>query len=146
MELMLTVTDGPHRGATFQFVSHDTFLVGRSPEARFSLPEKDPYFSRFHFLIEIDPPLCRLMDLKSRNGTRVNSQRVTVADLKNGDRIQAGHTTLEVTMPGTLSGLLVEIHRLGRYQVGKQWIYPKKRRPSTRRRWTASRCPRPDRR
>jgi hypothetical protein len=98
MPIALTVTEGPHRGEVFTFRDHDTFLVGRSPDVHFSLPERDPYFSRVHFMIEVNPPLCRLVDLRSRNGTFVNGQRVTAADLRDGDAIQAGTTTLRVTL------------------------------------------------
>jgi serine/threonine-protein kinase len=51
-------------------------------------------------MIEINPPLCRLVDMKSHNGTLVNGVRVPSADLKNGDLIQAGHTVLRVTLQG----------------------------------------------
>src|SRR5947209_7115214 len=96
MPITLTVTAGPHQGQTFTFQDHDTFLVGRSPDAHFSLPD-DPYFSRLHFLIELNPPLCRLADLKSRNGTLVNAKQVTTIDLQDGDEIQAGQTRLTVS-------------------------------------------------
>ncbi len=99
MQVTLTVTEGPHRGESFTFGRHDTFLVGRAPEAHFALPEKDPYFSRLHFLVEVNPPLCRLVDLKSRNGTAVNGRRVGTADLADGDVIQAGHTAFRVALP-----------------------------------------------
>jgi hypothetical protein len=98
MRITLTVTEGPHRGQTFRFEEHSTFLVGRSPEAHFVLPEKDPYFSRLHFVVEINPPLCRLQDLGSHNGTYVNGRRVEAADLRDGDQIKAGHTILRVRL------------------------------------------------
>jgi pSer/pThr/pTyr-binding forkhead associated (FHA) protein len=94
--ITLRVTPGPHAGQTFTFAQHDTFLVGRSKQAHFCLPEKDPFFSRHHFLIEVNPPLCRLVDLKSHNGTSVNGQRVSSIDLKDGDEIRGGTTTLLV--------------------------------------------------
>src|SRR4051812_15087403 len=95
MPLSLVVTAGPHAGRTFAFDRHDTFLVGRAPEAHFSLPD-DPYFSRMHLLVEVNPPLCRLTDLQSRNGTLVNGQKAQAADLKHGDEIRAGQTVLRV--------------------------------------------------
>jgi serine/threonine-protein kinase len=96
----LTVTEGPHRGRSFSFTEHDTFVVGRSPEAHFSLPE-DSYFSRSHFLVEINPPLCRLLDLGSKNGTEVNRRRVTApVDLQDGDEIRGGQTALRVALEG----------------------------------------------
>ena len=70
MIVTLTVTDGPHSGRVFSFREHDTFIVGRSKEAHFRLPAKDKTFSRFHFMIEVNPPRCRLIDMASRNGTR----------------------------------------------------------------------------
>jgi serine/threonine protein kinase len=98
MRLTLNVTDGPHRGLSFSFAQHDTFLVGRSKHAHFQLREKDKYFSRIHFMMEVNPPYCRLIDMGSHNGTFVNGQRVLSADLKDGDQIRAGHTTLQLAL------------------------------------------------
>jgi eukaryotic-like serine/threonine-protein kinase len=108
MQIKLTVTAGPHKGKEFSFEGHDTFLVGRSKDAHFRLPKDDPYFSRRHFLIEINPPRLRLMDLKSRNGTFVNDERVLDVELNNGDEIRAGNTVLRVLInPGFDSELLL---------------------------------------
>jgi serine/threonine-protein kinase len=98
MRITLTVTAGPHKGQVFTFAGHDTFLVGRSKRAHFRLPMKDKYFSRIHFMVEVNPPKCRLMDMGSTNGTLVNGTAVPTADLKNGDRIQAGRTVLRVAV------------------------------------------------
>lgn len=98
MQIVLTVIAGPHVGQAFSFDRHDHFLVGRAKVAHFRLPEKDPYFSRLHFMIEANPPVCRLLDMGSRNGTLVNGERVSSRDLEHGDRIQAGETVLRVTI------------------------------------------------
>src|SRR5882724_12737450 len=98
MRVTLTVIGGPHTGQAFSFSGHDTFLVGRSKRAHFRLPAKDRYFSRVHFLVEVNPPQCRLMDMGSRNGTHVNGQRVDLIDLSDGDVIKAGHTTFRLTI------------------------------------------------
>jgi serine/threonine-protein kinase len=103
MRVLIAVVAGPHQGQVFTFTGHDTFLVGRSRHAHFRLPEKDEYFSRLHFLIEVNPPRCRLMDMKSTNGTYVNGQRVITADLADGDLIQGGQTVLRVSLEGTAS-------------------------------------------
>jgi serine/threonine protein kinase len=97
MRISLKVTDGPHKGLDFNFARHDTFLVGRSKHAHFQLPDKDKFFSRIHFMIEVNPPECRLVDMGSHNGTFVNGQKVLAADLKDGDQIRAGHTLLQLT-------------------------------------------------
>src|SRR5262245_7543369 len=94
MRITLTVTEGAHKGRAFRFSGHDTFLVGRSKRAHLPLPPTDRFCSRFHFLIEINPPHCRLMDLGSNNGTQVNGQRVQTAELHDGDEIRAARQVL----------------------------------------------------
>jgi serine/threonine-protein kinase len=98
MKVILSVTEGPHRGKVFEFSEHDTFIVGRSADAHFRLPVKDKTISRFHFLIEINPPCCRLMDMASTNGTFVNGREVPSADLKDGDTIVGGRTGFVVAI------------------------------------------------
>jgi serine/threonine-protein kinase len=101
MRVVFTVSAGPHQGQRFEFAGHDTFIVGRSKQAHFRLPEKDEYFSRIHFLVEVNPPSCRLLDMGSTNGTFVNGQKTTVAELRHGDLIQGGQTVLRVSLePG----------------------------------------------
>lgn len=95
MQVTLKVLAGPYTGRLFSFDQHDTFLIGRNPEAHLCLPN-DRFFSRNHCLLEIAPPRCFLRDLGSTNGTYVNSQRVNEVFLKNGDHIQGGETVLLV--------------------------------------------------
>jgi serine/threonine-protein kinase len=99
MRITLRVTEGPHKGRKFAFKGRDRFLVGRSKLAHFRLSGgKDRYFSRIHFLVEINPPLCRVVDMASRNGTFVNGQPITAVDLHHGDEIRAGRTVLRVSV------------------------------------------------
>ena len=100
MQVTLKVLAGPYSGRSFSFNQHDTFLIGRNPEAHLCLPN-DRFFSRNHCLLEISPPRCFLRDLGSTNGTFVNGRRLLASFLKNGDRIQCGETVLsvEVTSP-----------------------------------------------
>src|SRR5215203_2173862 len=95
MQVNLKVTAGPYKGRIFSFAQHDSFLIGRSPDAHLYLPD-DRYFSRNHCLLEMNPPHSYLRDLNSTNGTFVNGQRVKDAALNNGDRIQCGETILLV--------------------------------------------------
>jgi hypothetical protein len=104
MQITLTVIAGPSTGQTFTFDRPDRFLVGRSPKAHFQLApdqHKDLGVSRLHFLIEVNPPLCRLHDLESRNGTYVNGVRVASCALANGDEVRAGITVLRVSIVET---------------------------------------------
>ena len=99
MQVVLTVIDGPHAGKSFTFQEHDNFIVGRSSSAHFRLPRKDEYFSRIHFMVEVNPPYCRLMDMGSRNGTFVNGRRVEQpVDIRDGDTIEGGNTKIRVAI------------------------------------------------
>lgn len=100
MQVNLKVTSGPYKGRIFSFTQHDSFLIGRSPDAHLCLPE-DRYFSRNHCLLEMNPPHSYLRDLNSTNGTFLNGQRVKDASLNNGDRIQCGETILVVEVTTT---------------------------------------------
>ncbi|HVC94093.1 MAG TPA: FHA domain-containing serine/threonine-protein kinase [Pirellulales bacterium] len=100
MEVVLSVTDGPHRGESFTFRQHDNFIVGRASYAHFRLPQKDQQLSRVHFMIEVNPPHCRLMDAGSTNHTFVNGREIATADLRDGDLIQAGNTVIRVSVQG----------------------------------------------
>jgi len=99
MHVRLEITAGPHAGKEFSFDRHDTFLVGRTTDAHLQLSYDDPYFSRRHFFVEVNPPRCRVVDLNSRNGIYLNGKRIDTAELKNGDEIRAGHTVFRVVVP-----------------------------------------------
>jgi pSer/pThr/pTyr-binding forkhead associated (FHA) protein len=109
----LVVTAGPVRGQRFDFTGHDTFVFGRAPDCHARLAETDASASRHHFLLEVNPPLARLRDLGSLNGTRVNGVRVggrtagespeeaavrggAEVDLRGGDEIRVGATVIRV--------------------------------------------------
>ncbi|MFN0140337.1 MAG: protein kinase domain-containing protein [Pyrinomonadaceae bacterium] len=101
MRVSLNVVAGPQTGRSFVFDQHDTFMIGRSEDAHFCLPQ-DRFFSRHHCILEIAPPQAFIRDLSSTNGTFVNGMRVETAYLKSGDRIQGGETILEVDVTSGL--------------------------------------------
>ena len=76
MKFKLTIVSGPDRGREFHSDGRDSFLVGRTSDCHFQVSDDDPYCSRRQFLLEIDPPRCRLIDLESRNGTLLNGVRI----------------------------------------------------------------------
>ena len=69
-----------------------TFAIGRHP--RNDLVLKDPRISSFHCRVEIEGDKHVILDLKSRNGTLLNSARVDRAILKFNDQIQLGSTKI----------------------------------------------------
>jgi hypothetical protein len=118
----LVVTAGPIRGQRFDFPAHDTFLFGRAPDCHARLAASDASASRHHFLLEVNPPLARLRDLGSLNGTHVNGVRHGArrsgespeeaaarggaeVDLRHGDEIRVGATVIrvEVSAPPSCS-------------------------------------------
>ena len=101
MRVTLSVTEGPHQGRQFSFSDHQTFLVGRSKRCHFQLPKDDKYFSRVHFMIEVNPPQVALTDMDSRNKTFVNGKEASRVNLKNGDEIRAGRTVIQVAVAPT---------------------------------------------
>lgn len=62
--------------------------IGRSPEADVCI--LDEKASRLHCGIRLWDGDFYIKDLKSRNGTYVNGEKIDVAKLKPGDRIQVG--------------------------------------------------------
>jgi serine/threonine-protein kinase len=94
--ITLTVIAGPHIGKVFTYTEHDIFLVGRSKRTTFPLCKSDRYLSRVHFMVELNPPLCRIHDAGSTNGTFVNGERIETRDLHDGDEIRVGKTIIRV--------------------------------------------------
>lgn len=68
------------------------YLIGRHRENTIVLP--DPGVSGFHARIYRGPDGYVLEDLKSRNGTWVNGERVFQVTLTSGDRVHVGTTDL----------------------------------------------------
>ncbi len=98
MSVRFNVIGGPHQGKGYQFRDHESFIVGRGEMAHFRLEHDDRYVSRVHFMVEVNPPMCWLVDLGSHNGTKVNGEWVLSADLKSGDVISVGKTLIQVVI------------------------------------------------
>jgi predicted component of type VI protein secretion system len=84
--------------------------IGRSP--RCDLRLDDPAVSRFHAAVEtVGPGQCRVRDLESSNGVRVNGRKVKGWQLSDGDTIRVGEfdvlfTTDTQPPPPSSRGLL----------------------------------------
>lgn len=99
MQATLQIVSGPHEGRKLVVRSGYSVQVGRTEWADFVLPE-DGQLSGVHFAVECSPRECRIRDLQSANGTRVNGKRVSEASLGDGDRIEAGQTHFLVHVEG----------------------------------------------
>jgi eukaryotic-like serine/threonine-protein kinase len=116
-KITLTITEGTLKGQEFIFDSRTTCIIGRSPDCNPKLPDDDAHrtISRYHCLLDINPPDIRVRDFGSRNGTFVNGTKIGQRepehtpeegaklifpeyDLKTNDEIQLGDTVFQVSI------------------------------------------------
>jgi len=60
----------------------------------------DPAISSVHFALDCAEEKCRLRDLQSQNGTRLNDVSVPYATIYNGDTFVAGKTEFKISIDG----------------------------------------------
>lgn len=74
------------------------FIIGRAEDSE--LPLDDPLVSRHHAAIDVADGTATLVDLESRNGVRVNGQKLQGSRaLVPGDRVSIGSTDLVFALP-----------------------------------------------
>jgi pSer/pThr/pTyr-binding forkhead associated (FHA) protein len=100
MQAVLTIQNGPEAGRRQRVRPGERLRVGRPGKADWGIAD-DALLSDAHFAVECDAGGCRLRDLDSRFGTRVNHGPVTRAALRDGDRIEAGWTAFAVRIEST---------------------------------------------
>lgn len=91
---VLTVTAGPDKGQSFSIEEDGRFLLGTGPASNFRL--NDPGVSRRHAALERRGAVLRLTDLESTNGTLADRIKVIAVDLRGGEIVRVGGTTLRV--------------------------------------------------
>lgn len=126
MKILLEIRSGPNAGSKIPLKPGQLLRVGRHPQADQSIPD-DKRMSSLHFAVEYGEKGCRLLDLKSSNGTFLNGARVKESVLANGDEIRAG-------------GTIFAVHILPDAQLGSS--EPRPKTPTTQRR-RAKRTPTP---
>ncbi|MGA0333626.1 MAG: FHA domain-containing protein [Kiritimatiellia bacterium] len=100
-QLRIRYTD-PDGKLTELILADKAITVGRSPDA--DIITLDERASRMHCSIRIWDGEYYVKDLKSKNGTYLNHQRVEMAKIKPGDKIRLGNSILHVDdkrSPGT---------------------------------------------
>lgn len=95
MNALLEIQSGRQSGRKITMRPGQVTRVGRTERAEVVVTD-DPQMSGVHFAIECTEKGCRILDLNSSNGTFVNGNRITQADLKNADKIVAGQTHFSV--------------------------------------------------
>ena len=77
-QITLSIAEGQYKGKRFIFDSRTTCIMGRSDECNIVIPNKEEYstISRYHCLLDINPPNIRIRDFGSRNGTYINGRLI----------------------------------------------------------------------
>ncbi|MEH2164112.1 MAG: protein kinase [Nostoc sp.] len=116
-KIILTVIQGQLLGQQYIFDYRTSCIIGRSPDCNPQLPDDENHrgISRYHCLLDINPPDIRVRDFGSKNGTYINGKNIgqrkryqTVEeavnlqfpehDLQAGDEINLGHTIFKVSI------------------------------------------------
>ncbi|MEH6557237.1 MAG: FHA domain-containing protein [Oceanicoccus sp.] len=80
-----------------QFVIAPSAVIGRSKACQFSIPYR--LLSREHARLQVENGLLILEDLNSANGCFVNGERVSAAELKDGDSVAFAKLVFTVKSP-----------------------------------------------
>jgi pSer/pThr/pTyr-binding forkhead associated (FHA) protein len=103
MRLVVEILSGSNRGKQIKVEAGETVRVGRARPAEVALD--DTFMSGLHFALKCDAKGCRVRDLNSRNGTKVNGELIIEAPLKDGDQLFAGRTNFSVRLEGAKPSL-----------------------------------------
>ena len=99
-ELVVRTPDGKSRVIPLE---NSTVSLGRATSNTLCYAD-DIGLSRQHLVFEKIGPGWMIRDLNSKNGTILNSERINAPhELKMGDRVSAGHLTIEFCEPGVVA-------------------------------------------
>ena len=112
-----TIIEGKLKGKTFEFTDRTTCIIGRHLDCYPKLPDDADHntISRYHCLLDINPPDIRVRDFGSKNGTYVNNKKIGQReanqtpeeaakikfpeyDLKRGDELKLSKTIFQVSI------------------------------------------------
>ncbi|MEH1884351.1 FHA domain-containing protein [Nostoc sp.] len=77
-KIILTVIQGQLLGQQYIFDYRTSCIIGRSPDCNPQLPDDSHHLgiSRYHCLLDINPPDIRVRDFGSKNGTYINGKNI----------------------------------------------------------------------
>ncbi|MBD3884082.1 protein kinase [Phormidium tenue FACHB-886] len=126
-KVILTVTEGTLKGQEFIFTDRTVCIIGRAKDCHLALPNDDNHktVSRYHCLLDINPPDVRIRDLGSLHGTYLNGQiigrrnrnqtpeegmqmNLSGYDLQAGDEIKLGKTVFRIAIEAPQEALLMQ--------------------------------------
>lgn len=123
-KVTLTIVKGKLSGRQYIFDSRTICIIGRSKECTIQIPNDEDHrtISRYHCLLDINPPAIRIRDFGSKNGTYVNNEKIGQRqrhqtpeaatklkfpeyDLRSGDEIKLGNTVFAVSIETCLEAI-----------------------------------------
>jgi WD40 repeat protein/serine/threonine protein kinase/pSer/pThr/pTyr-binding forkhead associated (FHA) protein len=121
-KVILKVIAGSLQGQEIEFSDRTICIMGRAKDCHVQLPNDELHktISRYHCLLDINPPAARIRDLGSLHGTYINGQMIGKRqsdqtpeeaaqlnfpehDLTNGDEIKLGQTVFSVRLESIAS-------------------------------------------
>ena len=101
-KVTITAVSGPGKGWKFSSGELSVCIIGRADDCNIVIEDED--ISQHHCIIEINPPIVTVEDLKSKNGTLLNSNDISELEepslLKDGDTISIGSTIFSIQVEG----------------------------------------------
>ena len=117
-ELIVRTPDGKARTVP---LDSEAVALGRAATNALCYPD-DVGLSRQHMVIEKAGPDWAVRDLNSKNGTIVNGNRITgPVSLRPGDRISAGHLTIEFVEVGKAASAPTVAHTRSCSSIAPWW-------------------------
>lgn len=126
-KVILSVIAGSLQGQEVEFDDRTICIIGRAKDCHVQLPNDELHktISRYHCLLDINPPAARIRDLGSLHGTYINGQMIGKRqrdqtpeeaaqtnfpehDLANGDEIKLGQTVFSVKLESLASSKSME--------------------------------------
>ncbi|HEU5379299.1 MAG TPA: FHA domain-containing serine/threonine-protein kinase, partial [Ktedonobacteraceae bacterium] len=135
----LRILNGPRQNEMFVFDQHAIVVIGRHPGCQLCFPE-DRTVSRYHCLLEINPPGAVLRELGSLTGTSINgrqyggrkkqtppeilsTERVPEVELQDGDEIRVGKSTLHLMIEQDAESVLASARTVSCQRCGQAVAY-----------------------
>lgn len=116
-QVILKVVNGQLQQSDYTFQERTTCVIGRALDCNIVLPDDQAHstISRYHCLLDINPPQICVRDFGSLNGTYVNDNKIGQRaqgksaaearqadlpeyELKQGDQLKLGDTVFEITV------------------------------------------------
>lgn len=84
----ITLLTGENLGKVYKLINGVEFVIGRDPDNH--IPIDVASFSRKHCTVRLEKGKAIIKDLNSTNRTFVNGKEISIAELKDGDRVSFG--------------------------------------------------------